>query len=174
MKKSISKLRVENIATVFGYYVKNPQRYGVINFDDKKKIISIDEKPKKPKSNYAVVGLYFYPNSVIKISESIKPSARGEFEITSVNNIFLSKNKLNVELLDRGCTWLDTGTPDSILEASNFIQTIEKRQGKKVACIEEIAFNLGLISLKQLRSNIPIGTNNEYDNYLLKIKNDLQ
>ena len=148
-------------AKVFGYYVKNPNRYGVLNLNKKKEIISIEEKPLELISNYAVVGLYFYPNSIIKIAKKIKPSKRGELEITSVNN-----NKLNVEILERGYTWLDTGTPDSLLEASNFIQTIEKRQGKKVACIEEIAFDKGYINSTQLNNLAKNLLSSEYGRYL--------
>ena len=153
-------------AKVFGYYVKNPNRYGVLNLNKKKEIISIEEKPLELISNYAVVGLYFYPNSIIKIAKKIKPSKRGELEITSVNNIYLDNNKLNVEILERGYTWLDTGTPDSLLEASNFIQTIEKRQGKKVACIEEIAFDKGYINSTQLNNLAKNLLSSEYGRYL--------
>ena len=153
-------------AKVFGYYVINPNRYGVLNLNKKKEIISIEEKPLELISNYAVVGLYFYPNSIIKIAKKIKPSKRGELEITSVNNIYLDNNKLNVEILERGYTWLDTGTPDSLLEASNFIQTIEKRQGKKVACIEEIAFDKGYINSTQLNNLAKNLLSSEYGRYL--------
>ena len=153
-------------AKVFGYYGKNPNRYGVLNLNKKKEIISIEEKPLELISNYAVVGLYFYPNSIIKIAKKIKPSKRGELEITSVNNIYLDNNKLNVEILERGYTWLDTGTPDSLLEASNFIQTIEKRQGKKVACIEEIAFDKGYINSTQLNNLAKNLLSSEYGRYL--------
>ena len=158
-------------ATVFGYYVNDPERYGVLTFDNSKKIKCIDEKPINPKSNYAVVGLYFYPNSVIKIAKKIKPSKRGELEITSINNMYLKNNNLNIEILGSGYTWLDTGTPDSLLEASNFIQTIEKRQGKKVACIEEIAFNQGYITTNELQNIAQNLSVSEYGNYLLKIIN---
>ena len=153
-------------ATVFGYYVNDPNRYGVLGFDETKKITSIDEKPLEPKSNYAVIGLYFYPNSVMEIVKNIKPSKRGELEITSINNIYLDNNELNVELLGSGYTWLDTGTPDSLLEASNFIQTIEKRQGLKVACLEEIAFDKGLIDEASLKLHIKNYKGNSYANYL--------
>jgi glucose-1-phosphate thymidylyltransferase len=156
-------------ATVFGYHVNDPSRYGVLGFDETKKITSIEEKPLKPKSNYAVIGLYFYPNSVIEIAKSINPSKRGELEITSVNNIYLENNNLNVELLGNGCTWLDTGTPDSLLEASNFIQTIEKRQGKKIACIEEIAFNKGYINSDELKTLAQNLQASEYGQYLLNL-----
>jgi len=168
---SVTQVKQSNKATVFGYYVNDPMRYGVLGFDETKKITSIDEKPLNPKSNYAVIGLYFYPNSVIKIAKNIKPSKRGELEITSVNNIYLENNNLNVQLLGSGYTWLDTGTPDSLLEASNFIQTIEKRQGKKVACIEEIAFNNGYINLKELKTLAQNLHTSEYGQYLLNLTN---
>lgn len=164
---TIKNVKQTNKATVFGYSVNDPQRYGVLVFDKTKKIISIDEKPLNPKSNYAVIGLYFYPNSVIEISKGITKSKRGEFEITSVNNRYLENNKLNVELLGSGYTWLDTGTPDSLLEASNFIQAIEKRQGKKVSCIEEIAFNMGYINLEELKTLAQNLQASEYGQYLL-------
>ena len=157
-------------ATIFGYYVNAPMRYGVLGFDKTKKITSIEEKPLEPKSNYAVIGLYFYPNSVVEIAKNIKPSKRGELEITSINNIYLENNNLNVQLLGSGYTWLDTGTPDSLLEASNFIQTIEKRQGKKVACIEEIAFNKGYINSEELKTLAQTLHASEYGQYLLNLK----
>lgn len=156
-------------ANVFGYYVNDPNRYGVLNFDKNKNLISIDEKPLHPKSNYAVVGLYFYPNSVIKIADKIKPSKRGELEITSINNTYLKNKKLNFKIMDKGLTWLDTGTPDSLLEASNFMQAIEKRQGLKVSCIEEIAYNMGYINAHQLKKIAQNSSNSEYGKYLLKI-----
>ena len=168
---SVMQVKQSKKATVFGYYVNDPNRYGVIGFDESKKITSIDEKPLEPKSNYAVIGLYFYPNSVVKIAKNIKPSKRGELEITSVNNIYLENNNLNVELLSSGYTWLDTGTPDSLLEASNFIQTIEKRQGKKVACIEEVAFNHGYITPKELKTLAQNLHTSEYGQYLLNLTN---
>ena len=158
-------------ANVFGYYVNDPKRYGVLDFDKNKNVISIEEKPLHPKSNYAVVGLYFYPNSVVKIAKEIKPSERGELEITSINNIYLKSNELNVEFMGSGFTWLDTGTPDSLLEASNFMQAIEKRQGMKVACIEEIALNKGYISTNELEILIQNMFNNEYREYLFNILN---
>ena len=164
--KTVENVKKSKKATVFGYFVKDPNRYGVLNFNDKKQIISIDEKPIKPMSNYAVIGLYFYPNSVIKISKEITPSKRNELEITSVNNTFLNNKELNIELLGSGYTWLDTGTPDSLLEASNFIQTIEKRQGKKIACIEEIAFNMGYINSAELNKLSKSLFNTEYGRYL--------
>jgi glucose-1-phosphate thymidylyltransferase len=169
--KTIKKVKESNSASVFGYYVKDPNRYGVLNLNESQKVISIDEKPLVPMSNYAVIGLYFYPNSIIDISKSITKSKRGELEITSVNNIYLNNNKLSVEILGSGYTWLDTGTADSLLEASNFIQTIEKRQGKKVACIEEIAFNRGYITPKELKTLAQKLYTSEYGQYLLNLVN---
>ena len=168
---SVANVKKTKNAIVFGYYVNRPNRYGVLGFDDTLKITSIDEKPLKPKSNYAVIGLYFYPNSVVKIAKNITPSNRGELEITSINNIYLKNDELNVNILGGGYTWLDTGTPDSLLEASNFIQTIEKRQGKKVACVEEIAFNMGYINFKQLRTLAQTLHASEYGQYLLNLTN---
>ena len=156
-------------ASIFGYYVQDPQRYGVAEFDAAGNVLSIEEKPAKPKSNYAVVGLYFYPNSVVEIAKGIKPSARGELEITTVNQEYLLQNKLKTEIMGRGYAWLDTGTEDSLLEASNFIQTIEKRQGLKVACIEEIAYEKGYISKEQLLVLADEYKNNDYGSYLLKL-----
>ena len=156
-------------ATIFGYYVNDPNRYGVLAFDETNKVNSIEEKPLNPKSNYAVIGLYFYHNSVVKIAKKIKPSKRGELEITSINNIFLDNNQLDVKILGSGNTWLDTGTPDSLLEASNFIQTIEKRQGKKVACIEEIVFNKGYINSVEFMTLAKSLSNSEYGQYLLNL-----
>ena len=167
---TVERVNQSKNATVFGYYVNDPNRYGVLNFDETNKIISIEEKPIEPKSNYAVIGLYFYPNSVVEIAKNIKPSKRGELEITSINNIYLENNNLNVQLLGSGYTWLDTGTPDSLLEASNFIQTIEKRQGKKVACIEEIAFNKGYINSEELKTLAQTLHASEYGQYLLNLK----
>ncbi len=166
---SIEEVKQTKKATIFGYYVNDPKRYGVLGFDESRKIVSIDEKPSNPKSDYAVIGLYFYPNSVVKISKEITKSNRGEFEITSVNNIYLENNELNVRLLGSGYSWLDTGTPDSLLEASNFIQTIEKRQGKKVACIEEIAFDKGYINSTQLMTLAQTLHKSEYGQYLLNL-----
>ena len=168
--KAVINVKQTKNATVFGYYVNDPQRYGVLGFDETKQIASIEEKPLEPKSNYAIIGLYFYPNSVVKIAKNTKPSKRGELEITSVNNIYLKNNNLNVQLLGSGYTWLDTGTPDSLLEASNFIQAIEKRQGKKVACIEEIAFDMGYISSAELKSLAKNLSASEYGQYLLNLK----
>ena len=153
-------------ATIFGYYVNDPKSYGVVEFDDRGNVLSLEEKPKSPKSNYAVVGLYFYPNSVIKQAKKVRPSARGELEITSLNEIYLDQKKLSVEIMYRGFAWLDTGTHESMLEASNFIHTIEKRQGLKVACLEEIAFDKGLIDKAMLKSHIKNYKGNAYANYL--------
>ena len=161
----------EQKATIFGYYVQDPQRYGVAELDSNNNVSSIEEKPKNPKSNYAVVGLYFYPNSVINIAKNIQPSTRGELEITTVNQTYLAQDKLKMKLMGRGFAWLDTGTQDSLLEASNFIQTIEKRQGLKIACIEEIAFENGYISKKQLLKLAEEYKNNEYGNYLMRTAN---
>jgi len=169
LSKSLLSVEISNAATIYGYHVNDPSRFGVVEFDLNGKALSIEEKPRSPKSNYAVTGLYFYPNSVVKIAKNIKPSKRGELEITSVNNIYLENNNLNVQLLGSGYTWLDTGTPDSLLEASNFIQTIEKRQGKKVACIEEIAFNNGYINYEELKTLAQTLHASEYGQYLLNL-----
>lgn len=163
---AVANVKKSEKATIFGYYVNDPERYGVLDFDENKNVNSIEEKPLKPKSNYAVVGLYFYPNSVVKIAKQITPSERGELEITSINNNYLENNRLNVELMRTGFTWLDTGTPDSLLEASNFIQAIEKRQGLKVACIEEIVFNKGYINFDQLNNLAENLSSSEYGIYL--------
>jgi glucose-1-phosphate thymidylyltransferase len=154
-------------ATVFGYHVKDPDQYGVAEFDHNGNVLSIEEKPLKPKSNYAVVGLYFYPNTVVDIAKNIKPSHRGELEITTVNQKYLDQGNLKVELMGRGFAWLDTGTHESLLEASNFIQTIENRQGLKVACIEEIAYEMGYISQEQLIQLAQPLLKNQYGKYLL-------
>ena len=155
-------------ATVFGYHVKDPDQYGVVDFDSQGNALSLEEKPLQPKSNYAVVGLYFYPNSVVEIAKNIKPSARGELEITTVNQTYLEQGDLKVELMGRGFAWLDTGTHESLLDASNFIQTIEKRQGLKVACIEEIAFEMGYISKAELINLAQPLLKNQYGQYLLR------
>ena len=154
-------------ASVFGYHVEDPQRYGVISYDNQGNAISIEEKPKQPKSNYAVVGLYFYPNSVIEIAKKIKPSSRGELEISDVNQTYLKQGNLHVETLGRGNTWLDTGTHESLLEASQFIQTVEKRQGLKVGCLEEIAFEKGFISKEKLLVQAEILKGTSYGDYLI-------
>ncbi|CAI8161174.1 MAG: Glucose-1-phosphate thymidylyltransferase 1 [Polaribacter sp. SA4-10] len=168
LKNAVNNLLENKRATVFGYYVNDPERYGVIEFNKNKKAISIEEKPLSPKSNYAVVGLYFYPNSVVEIAKKIQPSKRGELEITSVNEQYLQNEELDVELLGRGFTWLDTGTHDSLLEASNFIQTIEKRQGLKVACLEEIVHDKGYITDNELEALARPLAKNEYGQYLLR------
>ena len=150
LSNSVNNAKNNKMATVFGYYVSDPERYGVVEFDSDGNALSIEEKPLKPKSNYAVVGLYFYPNSVVKIAKNIKPSARGELEITSVNQKYLKLGELKVELMTRGFAWLDTGTHESLIEASNYIKMIEKRQGLKVSSLEEIAYKMGYISKSQL------------------------
>jgi glucose-1-phosphate thymidylyltransferase len=156
-------------ALVFGYWVKDPERYGVVAFNRQGKAISLEEKPAKPQSNFAVVGLYFYDNRVVEIAKNLKPSARGELEITDLNRIYLNQGKLKVELLGRGMAWLDTGTHESLLEASNFIATIEHRQGLKVACIEEIAYNKGYISKEQLLALAQTMSKNQYGEYLISL-----
>ena len=166
LQKSVESTANDKKATVFGYYVTDPENFGVVEFDDKNKAISVEEKPNSPKSNYAVVGLYYYPNNVIKISKSIKPSKRGELEISSVNEEYLKKGILNVEILGRGFAWLDTGTHDSLLEASNYIHTIEKHSGLKVACLEEIAYKMGYIDADQLKILIEPLKKTGYGKYL--------
>ena len=169
LKKSVKEVEKNKKAKVFGYYVNNPSRYGVVENNQKGDVISLEEKPKNPKSNYAVVGLYFYPNSVIETAKNTKPSARGELEISTINNSFLKTKKLVVEFLDKNFTWLDSGTHESMLEASNYIHTIEKRTGLKVACIEEIAFKLGYINKKKFDKIIDYIGENQYGEYLKKI-----
>jgi glucose-1-phosphate thymidylyltransferase len=156
-------------ACVFGYYVTDPERYGVVEFDKEKKVISIEEKPVKPKSNYAVTGLYFYDNSVVKKAKALKPSPRGELEITDLNRVYLDENKLEVKLMGRGMAWLDTGTYESLLQAANFIATLEQRQGLKASCIEEIAFKKGFIDKKQLLEVAAPIKNSQYGKYLIRI-----
>ena len=169
LRQSVENAEKQGLATVFGYYVNDPERYGVAEFDNNGNCLSIEEKPEHPKSNYAVVGLYFYPNSVVEIAKHIKPSARGELEITTVNQEYLCQQKLKVQTLQRGFAWLDTGTHDSLAEASTFIEVIEKRQGLKVACLEEIAFKRGWISSGQLRKVAQPMAKNDYGRYLLQL-----
>lgn len=166
LNKAKEKAEKYNEATVFGYYVKEPERFGVVEFDDNGKVISLEEKPKQPKSNYAVTGLYFYGNDVIKNAKKLTPSERNELEITDLNRIYLENNKLNVELFGRGFAWLDTGTNDSLLRASQFVQTIEENQGIKIACLEEIALIKGYLTKEFLRNNIPKISDNKYYDYI--------
>ena len=170
LRQSVDNAEKHNLATVFGYYVNDPERYGVAEFDNEGNCLSIEEKPERPKSNYAVVGLYFYPNSVVEIAKNIKPSARGELEITTVNQIYLEREKLKVLPLQRGFAWLDTGTHDSLSEASTFIEVIEKRQGLKVACLEEIAYKRGWISIEQVHELAKPMIKNRYGQYLMNLK----
>ena len=169
LKQSVENAEKNGLATVFGYYVNDPERYGVAEFDSEGNCLSIEEKPEHPKSNYAVVGLYFYPNSVVEIAKHIKPSARGELEITTVNQEYLAQQKLKVQTLQRGFAWLDTGTHDSLSEASTFIEVIEKRQGLKVACLEEIAFKQGWITAEKLAEIAKPMAKNDYGKYLLNL-----
>ena len=173
LASSLLNVKEDRKATVFGYYVKDPERYGVVDFDVDGKVLSIEEKPKDPKSNYAVIGLYFYPNSVVEIAKKIKPSNRGELEITAVNQEYLEQGNLKVEVMGRGFAWLDTGTHESLLEASNYIQTIENRQGLKVACLEEIACEMGYISKSQLLELAEPLKKNGYGNYLIERAKEL-
>ena len=170
LRQSVENAEKHNLATVFGYYVNDPERYGVAEFDSQGNCLSIEEKPERPKSNYAVVGLYFYPNSVVEIAKNIKPSARGELEITTVNQVYLEREKLKVLPLQRGFAWLDTGTHDSLSEASTFIEVIEKRQGLKVACLEEIAYKRGWISIEQVHELAKPMIKNGYGQYLMNLK----
>lgn len=169
LRDAVETVEKQNKATVFGYYVTDPERYGVAEFDANGNVLSIEEKPQNPKSNYAVVGLYFYPNKVVEIAKRIKPSARGELEITTVNQEFLNEQRLKVQLLGRGFAWLDTGTHDSLSEASTFVEVIEKRQGLKIACLEEIAYKNGWITQNQLEKLAEPMKKNQYGQYLLKL-----
>ena len=172
LKEAVNNVENEQKATVFGYYVNDPERYGVAEFDTDGNVLSIEEKPKNPKSNYAVVGLYFYPNKVVEVAKQIKPSARGELEITTVNQEFLKDGELKVQLLGRGFAWLDTGTHDSLSEASTFVEVIEKRQGLKVACLEEIAYRKGWIDDEKLKEAATPMIKNQYGQYFLKLRKE--
>jgi len=169
LRQAVYNAENDSRATVFGYWVTDPERYGVAEFDAEGRVLSIEEKPKQPKSNYAVVGLYFYPNKVVKVAKGIKPSARGELEITSVNQAFLQDGELNVQLMGRGFAWLDTGTHDSLAEASTFIEVIEKRQGLKVACLESIGYEMGWLSADDVRRVAKPMEKNQYGQYLLRM-----
>jgi glucose-1-phosphate thymidylyltransferase len=169
LRRSVEIVEKERRSVVFGYYVNDPERYGVVDFDATGKVLSIEEKPLQPKSNYAVVGLYFYTNDVVEVAKNVKPSARGELEITTVNQEFLNRGELNVELMGRGFAWLDTGTHESMLEAGQFIHTIESRQGLKVACLEEIAYSKGYIDADKVRELAAPMAKNQYGQYLLKM-----
>ena len=171
----VNSMEFINSATVFGYYVKDPERYGVAEFNEFGECLSIEEKPKNPKSNYAVVGLYFYPNDVVEKAKQVKPSARGELEITTLNQMYLEEGRLFVEKLPRGFAWLDTGTFDSLSEASNYVETIEKRTGQMIACLEEIGYNNGWLTKEKLQESIDLYSKNSYGEYLKNlIKNDIQ
>ncbi|MBB1550604.1 MAG: glucose-1-phosphate thymidylyltransferase RfbA [Prevotella sp.] len=172
LRESVRLAEEEGKASVFGYYVNDPERYGVAEFDSEGNCLSIEEKPTQPKSNYAVVGLYFYPNSVVEIAKNIKPSERGELEITTVNQVYLAQQNLKVQTLQRGFAWLDTGTHDSLSEASTFIEVIEKRQGQKIACLEEIAYKKGWISRERLLEEAMPMAKNEYGQYLIRLANE--
>ena len=174
LKQAVINAEQNNHATVFGYYVNDPERYGVAEFDENGNCLSIEEKPANPKSNYAVVGLYFYPNSVVNIAKNIKPSSRGELEITTVNQEYLAQKKLKVQTLQRGFAWLDTGTHDSLAEASTFIEVIEKRQGLKVGCLESIAFRKGWITEEKMRQLAQPMIKNQYGQYLLKVIDEVK
>lgn len=166
MKKACESVKLENKSTIFGYYVNDPERYGVAEFDQDNNVLSLEEKPDKPKSNYAVVGLYFYPNSVVKVAKDIKPSNRGELEITSVNQVYLNKRKLKLSIMSRGIAWLDTGTNESLYEASEYVKAIQKRQGLMIACLEEIAFEMGFISIEEVKKSIKPLIKSDYGQYL--------
>jgi glucose-1-phosphate thymidylyltransferase len=169
LKRAVEK---QNGATVFGYQVNDPERFGVVEFDNNKNAVSLEEKPKNPKSNFAVTGLYFYDNSVVEMAKRVKPSDRGELEITTLNQMYLEQGNLSVETLGRGFAWLDTGTYESLLEAAMFVETIEKRQGYKVACLEEIAFNQGWLTVDEVKSSASALSKNSYGQYLLDLIND--
>ena len=169
LRKVVKRTQEQGGATVFGYQVKDPERFGVVSFDKNGKAITIEEKPQKPKSNYAVTGLYFYDNSVVKYAKNLKPSARGELEITDLNRIYLDNNNLSVELLGRGFAWLDTGTHHSLLQASQYVQTIEENQGIKIACLEEVAYRMGFVSKEFIKEQTEQYKNNEYFNYIKRI-----
>lgn len=174
LKRAVCDAEIDSKATIFGYYVVDPERYGVAEFDNEGRCLSIEEKPQHPKSNYAVVGLYFYPNNVLDIARNIKPSGRGELEITTVNQEFLKAGNLKVQLLGRGFAWLDTGTHDSLAEASTFIEVVEKRQGLKIACLEDIAYRQGWITEEKMRALARPMIKNQYGQYLLKIVDELK
>ncbi|CCY62003.1 glucose-1-phosphate thymidylyltransferase [Clostridium sp. CAG:967] len=169
LKNVVSKISKDGGSMVFGYLVKDPQRFGVVEFDENGKAVSIEEKPENPKSNYAVTGLYFYDNKAVEYAKSLKPSARGELEITDLNNIYLKKGELNVEILGRGFAWLDTGTHHSLLQASQYVQTIEENQGIKIACLEEVAYRMGYVTKEDLQKNIAKYKNNDYYNYVKNV-----
>ncbi|PCC11825.1 glucose-1-phosphate thymidylyltransferase RfbA [Pseudoalteromonas sp. JB197] len=172
LKHAVENAKNGQGATIFGYQVKDPERFGVVEFDENRKVISIEEKPEKPKSHYAVTGLYFYDNCVVELAKQVKPSHRGELEITCLNELYLEKNQLNVEMLGRGFAWLDTGTHESLLEAAQFVETIEKRQGYKVACLEEIAFNNGWLTKAQVTELAKPFLKNGYGKYLMEVIKD--
>ena len=174
LREAVRKAEQEAKATVFGYWVSDPERYGVAEFDKEGNCLSIEEKPKQPKSNYAVVGLYFYPNKVVEVAKGIKPSARGELEITTVNQTFLNDGELTVQTLGRGFAWLDTGTHDSLSEASTFVEVIEKRQGLKIACLEGIAYRKGWISTEKMRELAQPMIKNQYGQYLIQVIEELE
>ena len=169
LAQAVEKAKIGQGATVFGYQVKDPERFGVVDFDNNKKVISIEEKPLEPKSQFAVTGLYFYDNSVIDFARQVKPSKRGELEISCINNTYLEENKLNIEILGRGFAWLDTGTHESLLEASQFVEMVEKRQGFKIACLEEIAFNKGWLNRNDIIKLAEPLMKNQYGQYLLDL-----
>lgn len=172
LAKVVKNINANGGATVFGYKVKDPQRFGVVEFDKEGKVLSLEEKPTQPKSNYAVTGLYFYDNKVVGYAKALKPSLRGELEITDLNNVYLRNENLNVELLGRGFAWLDTGTHDSLLQASHYVQTIEENQGVKIACLEEVAYRMGFLTKEDLKKQVEKYKNNEYYQYIARIVNE--